>query len=321
MSRVRAEAGRLLRRVGTAARPPGPFTPQQLEQLHAIERDIDAAARAREPGGAAPAPAANLLDSYTQLPPSPQLAVDLFAGDWSSALPAELGVEAGHAKLFADDRIGAVLDWLGDGVEGMSVLELGPLEGGHTYMLDRAGAQVTAVESNSRAYLKCLIAKELLAMRNARFLRGDFTAYLRDEPAPVDLVLASGVLYHMVDPGELLSLMAGVSSRLAIWTHYFDAAVVMAGASAHQFQADPVAVRTGDATYLLHPRDYLDALGWGGFCGGPETFARWMERGDILDLLGRLGFDDIEIAFDQPDHVNGPCFLLLARRSDAARAV
>ena len=106
-----------------------------------------------------------------------------------------------------------------------------------------------------------------------------------------------------------------MSDRLAIWTHYFDADVVMSGTSARQFQADPVEVRTGEATYLLHPRDYLDALGWGGFCGGPETFARWMERDDILDCLRRLGFDDVRIEFDEPHHVNGPCFLLLATRT------
>ena len=53
------------------------------------------------------------------------------------------------------------------------MLELGPLEGAHTYMLDRAGAsEVVAIEGNTRAFLKCLITKELLSMPSARFLVG-----------------------------------------------------------------------------------------------------------------------------------------------------
>ena len=256
-----------------------------------------------------------ILDAYASDAPSPQLALDIFAGEWSSRLPDKLNVMAGDSELFNDSRIQGTIEWIGEGIVGAQVLELGPLEGGHTYMLDRAGATVYAVESNSRAFLKCLVTKELLGMRNARFVRGDFVEYLRAEHDSYDLVLASGVLYHMVDPVELLTLMASAGDRLAIWTHYYDADIVRSSRSARQFQAEGEPFQCGDATYLLHPRDYAEALAWGGFCGGPQTYARWMERQDIIDCLGRLGFTDIQICHDDPAHPNGPSFMLLAQRS------
>ena len=221
---------------------------------------------------------------------------------------------SGDSELFADSRIERTIEWFGEGIVGADVLELGPLEGGHTYMLDRAGAKIYAVESNSRSFLKCLVTKELLDMKNARFARGDFVEYLRIQRDKYDLVLASGVLYHMVDPVDLLTLMAKASDRLAIWTHYYDADILASSPSARQFQAAAEPFQFGDATYLFHPRDYAEALAWGGFCGGPATYARWMERQDIIDCLGRLGFTDIQISHEQTEHPNGPSFMLLARR-------
>jgi protein-L-isoaspartate O-methyltransferase len=255
-----------------------------------------------------------LLDNYTSEPPSPQLAVDIFAGEWSSHLPDHLKVVSGGSRLFEDSRIDRIIEWVGD-IRGMRVLELGPLEGGHTYMLDRAGAVVEAIEANSRAYLKCLVVKELLGLQHARFLRGDFVAYMKQNVEPYDLVLASGVLYHMTEPVELLELLAVTGRRVAIWTHYFDRDVLTDSATAANFRLPAEPVTVDGTTYLMHPRQYLEQLSWRGFGGGSRSYARWMEREDILDLLHRLGFDSLDVSHEQLDHVNGPSFLVLAQRT------
>jgi hypothetical protein len=86
--------------------------------------------------------------------PSPQTAVDAAPGAWVSRFPAPFAdVRAGAVDLFEDERIAWGLRTLG-GVEGASVLELGPLEGGHSYMAQQAGAaRVVAVEANREAFL------------------------------------------------------------------------------------------------------------------------------------------------------------------------
>jgi hypothetical protein len=132
-------------------------------------------------------------DIYATTAPTNQMMVDLLTG-WSSKLPDTAGVVAGPVPLFDDERA----RWANlhlQGLAGKTVLELGPLDGGHTYMLDRFGvASVLAIEANSRCFLRCLIAKEILGMPSARFLFGDFVPWLEAEARSFDVVWATGVL-------------------------------------------------------------------------------------------------------------------------------
>ena len=86
--------------------------------------------------------------------PSDQNALDLFAGEWSSSPPADRPeLKAGATPLFDDPRIAWAHHRLMEmgvagGFTGRDVLELGPLEGGHTYLIDRLNpTAVTAVEA------------------------------------------------------------------------------------------------------------------------------------------------------------------------------
>lgn len=259
---------------------------------------------------AEPATQASILDSYVTAAPSAQNAVDIFAGEWSSELP---DVHAGPIPLFKDDRVVWAIEQFG-GVAGRSVLELGPLEGGHTYMLLNAGASVTAIEAQTRAYLKCLVAKELLGMTGARFLLGDFMAYLRDAPAHVDICFASGVLYHMRNPVETIALMADVADRLFLWTHVYDDDIVRASELlSPRFTGSEPADYHG-FTHTLHRFEYSYALDSNAFCGGSAPYSNWLSRADLFTALERFGWHVDDTAFDTPDHPHGPALALTATR-------
>jgi SAM-dependent methyltransferase len=278
------------------------------------DRSTTASPTGAEPPSLSAPAAPTILDQYVRSAPTPQLAIDIFAGEWSSALPDRLGVTAGAAALFADGRISWLIEHLG-GVAGRRILELGPLEGGHSAMLHDAGAEVVAVEGSTRAYLKCLVVKELLSLNRCSFLLGDFLEYLRTTDEHFDVVVASGVLYHAPDPIALLEAIAAVTDRVAIWTHYFDADVVGADpAKARLFESAPEEVEWRGHHLRLHRRAYLEALQWGGFCGGPETSALWMERDGLMAVLGELGFAEVAVQRDDPHHQNGPCIMLCAER-------
>jgi SAM-dependent methyltransferase len=258
----------------------------------------------------------DVLDHYVAPAPSPQNAIDLFRGEWSSRLPASLGgLEAGRALLFEDTRITWFEQEVG-GFSGKTVLELGPLEGGHTYMLERGGAeQIIAVEANSRAFLKCLIVKELLGLTRVRFLCGDFLEYLRAPGPEYELCVASGVLYHMREPAELLALLARrCRGHLLLWTHYYDDAVISANPDLVPKFTAHRPTEFEDFSHSLHRYEYQQALGWSGFCGGPAPYSHWMTRVDILRGLDHFGFVDIRINFEAPDHPNGPSFAVVATR-------
>jgi hypothetical protein len=58
-------------------------------------------------------------------------------------------------------------------LDDMSLLELGPLEGAHTYQLEKLGAKsILAIEANVEAFLKCLITKEITGLQVAKFMLG-----------------------------------------------------------------------------------------------------------------------------------------------------
>ena len=270
-----------------------------------------------------PAGVPTVLDLYVREAPSPQTAIDAFAGAWASRFPDDVGVRAGEADLFDDARVAWWLEQTG-GIDGWHVVELGPLEGGHTARLEHAGASVTAIESNRHAFLKCLITKELLGLERSHFLLGDFLPWLEErgmgaraadpDVEPVDLVVASGVLYHAPDPLRLLAALAGVTDRLAIWTHYYDAEI---GARPEQRRLFDPEVGHGELAGVdvaLHRRAYLEALDHDGFCGGPEDVAVWLERDDLLAVLDALGYDHIEVGADDRTHPQGANLLLYAER-------
>ena len=254
-----------------------------------------------------------IAEQYVTSPPSPQNAVDIFKGEWSSQFPSEAGlVRAGQWSLFEDKRLAWGLEKLG-GISGGNVLELGPLEAGHTYMLERAGAaSVVAVEANTRAYLKCLIVKEILGMKRARFLCGDFVEYLRAAPGRFDLCVASGVLYHMKDPVELIGLLSGAADRLYLWSHYFDRAS-MAPDLAAKF-SEGIAAEHDGFRHTLYRQSYGESAQRPGFCGAGTRFSHWMGHDDVLACLRHYGFTQVDVDYPARDHPYGPNFAIAAAR-------
>ena len=260
-----------------------------------------------------------ILDQYTDRAPSLQNTFDIFQGEWSSRLPSALKeTQAGEVPLFEDSRIHWAIERLG-GVQGKRVLELGPLEGGHTYMLEQLGAAtITSVEANSRAYLKCLLVKEALGLHRAHFIYSDCIQFLEGNPETYDLCVASGILYHMRDPAKLLSLLSRTCNQIMIWTHYYDAELLSQKPSIYQRFATGKATSFEGFQHTLYRQDYGAATGWSGFCGGSSPFSRWMTRDDILACCRHFGFAEIQINFEQPDHTNGPCFAFVASKAIAA---
>lgn len=243
-----------------------------------------------------------------------QNSVDIFKGEWISAFPAHVNVKAGDNPLYNDGR----LQWLTTQtpVAGRRVLELGPLEGSHTFqLLQAAAASVTAIESNRRSFLKCLVTKELLGMDNARFLCADFMDYLECNPGErYDLCVASGVLYHMRDPLRMLGLCCQHADELFLWTHYYDEALLNANpAQAYRFGQTVACEWQG-----FKVRGYRRAYGaqiWNPLhLGSDAAYSVWLPRDIILDALRHFGFNDIVIGDEEPGHAAGPAFSLLARR-------
>jgi hypothetical protein len=253
-----------------------------------------------------PAKRGRIFENYEERYPSHQNAIDVVPG-WNSTFPPQLGLKAGTLPLFADERIKWAIERYGN-LSGRLVLELGALEAGHTSMLHAAGANVIAIEANKLAFLRCLVAKEILGLTNARFYLGDFVKWLEMNETNYDLIVASGVLYHMRDPLRLLRAMAQRTGSIYLWTVCVTNEALVP-AKTELLNGIPM---------RLYWQTYARTESNTNFCGGMEDRHYWLHRDDILAGLKALGFTSLTIAHDEPDHLFGPCFSVFAKKPDAA---
>src|SRR6516162_79040 len=211
--------------------------------------------------------------------PSHQNAVEIFDGKWASDLSEVCpGLRAGQTPLFSHDprpRDAARLLGANGRLDGMRVLELGPLEGAHTYQLEKLGAaSILAIEANAEAFLKCLITKEITGLRAAKFMHGDFYRYLENTNEHFDLVFCCGVLYHMPDPLALIGSIAKSTKRCFVWTHYYDG---------KHYPGPPREARS-DPRYpgvIMYTVEY-DNMDSGLFWGGNRPTSVWLDRDAII---------------------------------------
>lgn len=261
----------------------------------------------------------SILAQYFDGEPSERNAFALFSDSWSSCFYTTEGerLTQGVFDGTNDPRI----HWLASKVPlaGLSVLELGPLEAAHTVMLEHAGANVLAIEANIGAFLRCLVVKNQHGL-NSKFLLGDFNE-LDTEKHQFDLLVASGVLYHMTRPVEFLEKFSACADKLFVWTHYFHDDLNKWNPALQQHLENgrwsyecPELVQFEGLTVKTIKHEYRESLGWSGFCGGTDQHSYWLERNDLFKLIEALGYSKIEIAYDDVSHQNGPALCLYAEK-------
>ena len=251
------------------------------------------------------------FDRYVSSAPRLQNAVDALSG-WSTGFPRDYELKAGALATYQDPRIQWVVDCCGS-LEGRRVLELGPLEGRHTAMLEAAGARIDAIEANRLAFMRCLITKEIVRLTRSKFWLGDFMKALESWDQSYDLIIACGVLYRLKDPLRLLELLARRSQAIYIWTHVVTgltmsgprAAVFAPRAEIHHFHGiDVRAYRRID--------DYVEDNA--AYCHDTNDGQRWLHHNDLIEALKRLGFHNIQTNHDEPNHRFGPALSIFAQK-------
>jgi hypothetical protein len=260
-----------------------------------------------------------IQDVFCHEMPSNQTMVDIFRGEWISSFPPQFHVNAGtvdHFDLNVDVRVAWVDAQPGNALKGKRIIELGPFEAYNTWQMEQLGAkEIISLEHNKVCFLKCLVVKEMTGMK-ARFLHGDFLSYLEhcvQAGETADVVWASGVLYHQVEPLRLLALISRVTDTVFIHTHYFDEAIIRNNqelSCVFDSRRDERREWNGFSA-VLHHKSYVESHSGATFAGGSERFSFWLTKEDLFAFLRHLGFPKITIEVDTPDHANGPgmCFL------------
>ena len=238
--------------------------------------------------------------------PDDNNAVNVFKDQWITLLPGHEST-TGNAHLFEDKRLSWFLSV--NPVQGKTILELGPLEAAHTYILEKhGGATVVAIEGHQNSFMKSLIVKNLYDLRS-KFLLGNFIDYVANETNTYDVIFASGVLYHMQDPLKFLENISKLTDTIFLWTHY------CTSDDTGYAQKEPVIVQYHGKEIIMHQCLYGESVNRANFPGGIRPVAYWMNRQSILDVLSLLGFNELLVGCETPTTEAGPAFCVLAKRT------
>lgn len=171
--------------------------------------------------------------------------------------------------------------------EAETILELGSLEGAHTFMLAQHPGvkRVLAVEGRAANIRKALLVKEALQIQNAEFVQ----ANLETDPLSFgrfDVVFCSALVSHLPQPWKLIEQLPALAPKLFLWTVYAD------DASA-DVVVDGYRGRNQMEGGLEEP------------LSGLSSYSQWLTLGSLVKALTRSGYQRVEIIHNQLDHPAG----------------
>jgi len=268
------------------------------------------------------------MDRLVESAPSNQIELDLFKNEWSYDIPIPNTVTGKAAVHELPGSVRIALKRFGP-IDGFKVLELGPNECEITIGLSKEKVdEIISIETRSRTFLKCLVIKNILGMKNVRFLLGNFIEYLRlrnDEK--FDLCFACGVLYHMTDPVELIEMICNSCDRVVVATIYvndnlihYDKSKDCSGLPAPnwhivdengtQVEYKGLKVRYFKNCYPSAREPAHTVYGH----GGVDDHSNLMELNDILRAFEHFGFEIVGEIRDKPDGRRGPHVVFAAKK-------
>lgn len=253
-----------------------------------------------------------IRDSYETKEPSNQNIFNRFKGNFATIFP---GVDTGgYSNLSNDNRI----HWCNSlfNFKNKKILECGPLELGHSFMMNKFGAEnIKAIENNWYCYLKCLAVKEAFKLNNIDLLFGDVIEYLKKSNDKYDFVLCSGILYHLINPIELIHLISKVTDNVFIWTHVFDKnseILKKRNIVQSEIKYDQEVYKGGRNQYSDNGQSKLESI----YCGGKFKISFWIDENDLYKGLKKYGFINIKKNNELSDynHEAGPCISIFASK-------
>jgi hypothetical protein len=190
-----------------------------------------------------------------------------------------------RTKHGEDTRIKYITHFLD--LRGLRVLEIGPLEGHHSVLLEKMGVRENvAIESRNDNLQKCQRVKEKYRLDRTTFLQHDLERLYsgQEKPqfdGPFDLVFCLGVLYHVPEPAKALEWFRSQANTLFLGTHY------------------PEPDQPSDATYSYNGKSYR-VMQWreGGLAqplSGMSPVSLWPYEADLVAMIRDVGYSKLSV--------------------------
>jgi hypothetical protein len=194
-------------------------------------------------------------------------------------------------------------------LEGKRILELGPLEGGHTLAMSKLGPrEIVAVEGRPENFIKCAIIKTLYDLNNTRFVLDDLRSATLEKLGRFDICVCLGVLYHLPNPYRVLQAISAVADRVYIWTQH---------SSDSYPEGDMIKIElegfVGNAKRASEGKYYSEVLSKSQ--AGLQERSVWFSLNDLVAAVHDAGFDDVEVLGKGMVAKKMACCLLYAKKS------
>lgn len=172
-------------------------------------------------------------------------------------------------------------------LKGKSVIEMGSQEAAHSKIVHDFGARkIVGLEGRLENYIKCCIIKNIFNLSNAKFFLEDLRTVELEKFGSFDVCLCSGVLYHLLEPQELISKISKISPRILINTHYGNEAYPT-------FGKKDVILNGKKYRANLQDEDVINSTST-----GLQNFSVWLFKDDLVQLLKDVGYDKVHILKD-----------------------
>ena len=177
-----------------------------------------------------------------------------------------------------------------------TILELGSLEGAHSFILaEHPGVKrVLAVEGREINLRKARFVQELLQIHNVEFVHANLEETDLTSFGKFDAVFCCGLLYHLPAPWKLLEQLPAIAPALFIWTHY-------------AAEAEARDIGNGLRGKIHHEGGEDEPL------SGMSPTATWLTLDSLLGVLKASGYARTEVIHDDPTHANSPAASVGAR--------
>ena len=190
--------------------------------------------------------------------------------------------------------------------EARRILELGSLEGGHTFNLaSRPGVErVLGVEGRGESVEKAQFVQGVLGVENVEFAVANLETAELGEFGEFDAIFCSGLLYHLPEPWTLIEKASRVSPNLFVWTHYAEGDAADAAVPALRKARNTT--RNGFEGWEYGEHGLKDPL------SGMSPTSFWPTLEGLKRMLGEHGFSEVRIIKDNPNNPHGPAVTLAA---------
>lgn len=190
----------------------------------------------------------------------------------------------GHVSAIGDVRIEQFHRFA---PEAETILELGALEGAHTFMLAQRAEvkRVLALEGRAANIRKAEFLKGLFGVQNAEFAQANLETDSLDV-GKFDAVFCSGLLYHLPEPWKLIERLPSIAPKLFLWTMYSED-------------------RTADLVVDGYRGRRVNEGGADEPLSGLSSYSLWITLGSLIEALTRSGYGRVEIIRNDLTHPAG----------------